>query len=390
MRNGTIPLTAIVSFVMMLSVSACDPNEPNSCADGRSDCEGLCYDLQTEHDHCGACGIACGVEEVCELGACVAQCAAPELSCGDACIDPSIDRDYCGATGDCQGANAGTACDGWQACVGGLCETTVETLETDLEYPEALWLDTDYIYLTESAGKNTAFGGIVRLSRYDRATGELMTLVDNPETPESVVVAQDGTIYLAGYLGAIPGESGSVSSVDPLSFDVSPVTALQIAASDMFMDANEDIYVIGSSDIGIAASLYMLPVDDYANPTVVATGLGRAWGITKVGPDIYYSNLQDGIYHLDGGGTTTQLSQQQGVISLTSDGEHLYFTSLDGDISRMNLQTMEVDTIAMGLASPGSIRYQASSRQLYFVEGGTEVNEYKDGKLSFISGFAGP
>jgi sugar lactone lactonase YvrE len=268
-------------------------------------------------------------------------------------------------------------------------ELTVETLVTNLQYPQGLWPFGGSLYLTETAGRSTAFGGNVRLSRYDRATDELVLLLDNPENPDAVVVAADGTIYLSAWQGSIPGESGSVSYVDPGSLVESPVTGLKIAASDMYLDSNGDIYVAGASADPGAASLYRLPAGNFADTVVVKRGLGRVAALSKIGPNLYYSNLE-GIHRLDSSGTSTRLVQQTGVISLTSDGEHLYYAEvLAGQIARLDLQTLAVDTIVTQLASPTAVRYQASISSLFFLEGGTAESEFKDGALKVVSGLAG-
>lgn len=142
----------------------------------------------------------------------------------------------------------------------------------------------------------------------------------------------------------------------------------------------------GASDDPAAPSLYRLPAANYADTLVVKRGLGRVSALTKIGPNIYYSNLE-GIHRLDSSGTSTRLIQQTGVISLTSDGEHLYYAELPaGQIARLDLQTMAVDTIATQLASPTALRYQTSTSNLFLLESGTAASEFKDGALKVVSG----
>ncbi len=67
----------------------------------------------------------CGEQEICIEGECVLECGPGELDCNGTCIDPLADMEHCGATADCQGANAGIACDPTpaNACPGSVGET---------------------------------------------------------------------------------------------------------------------------------------------------------------------------------------------------------------------------------------------------------------------------
>jgi hypothetical protein len=52
------------------------------CRSGRTNCDGLCYRLNTDEAHCGACGNACASGETC---------------CDGACFDLDRDEDHCGS-----------------------------------------------------------------------------------------------------------------------------------------------------------------------------------------------------------------------------------------------------------------------------------------------------
>ena len=266
----------------------------------------------------------------------------------------------------------------------------VSTLLTGLEYPKGLWVRDGRVYLTETAGRNTTFGGKVRLLRYDVASGQLEELINNPENSDAVVVDGAETIYLTSYKGTIPGEDGGVSVA---RFDAGLGTwvethllDLAIASDDMFLDANGDIYIIGSSDLSNAASLYRLPFPNYTtNVTVVATGLGRAESLTKLGTDFYYSKFVPGEIRRLSGTSDQLLIGNVSSTSVTSDGTFLYYADFSsGRINRMNLTTGAVETIASGLATPQAVRFDAQSRSLYFLEGGTEGAQFKDGTLKVI------
>jgi glucose/arabinose dehydrogenase len=57
---------------------------------------------------------------------------------------------------------------------------------------------------------------------------------------------------------------------------------------------------------------------------------------------------------------------------------------LTGQIIRKNLSTGGIETIAVGLRNPSAVRYDPQSGNLYFLEGGTEGAQYKDGTLKVI------
>jgi len=149
----------------------------------------------------------------------------------------------------------------------------IDTLLTGLEYPSGLWVRGDRVYFTETNGRNTGYGGAVALSVYKLAAQTESLLVNNPTCSDAVVVTGDNKIYLASYLSSIPGESGKVSVVDPTTLVETDVTTLEIAAKDMYLEADNDIVVIGSSDLLAAKSLYRLPAGNYASPEVLKTGL---------------------------------------------------------------------------------------------------------------------
>jgi hypothetical protein len=78
-------------------------------------CGESCVDLQTDPLHCGACDVACGLDEACFFGACgrVTPCDGPLTLCGDRCVDLQSDHQNCGA--------CGAGCQNWEHCTAGVC-----------------------------------------------------------------------------------------------------------------------------------------------------------------------------------------------------------------------------------------------------------------------------
>jgi hypothetical protein len=92
------------------------------CPDTQRACAGRCVDLRSDRAHCGACGVSCSAGNVCQNGACVPDCMMGETLCmgagGDAgaalrCVSLRTDRTHCGACGN--------ACGQDQVCSNGMC-----------------------------------------------------------------------------------------------------------------------------------------------------------------------------------------------------------------------------------------------------------------------------
>jgi len=68
-----------------------------SCAEGEQPCFGECVDPWSDPDHCGDCGIACGLHADCLDGECV--CGIGFTPCPTGCAHLDNDRLNCGACG---------------------------------------------------------------------------------------------------------------------------------------------------------------------------------------------------------------------------------------------------------------------------------------------------
>jgi len=101
---------------------ACDASTcATTCAQGFTPCsDGICYDTQNHHDHCGTCSTACTAQQWCNQGNC---CALGQEYCNGSCIDVLSNNSNCGACGNACGG-------GTPNCVSGVCSATCTPLGT--------------------------------------------------------------------------------------------------------------------------------------------------------------------------------------------------------------------------------------------------------------------
>jgi hypothetical protein len=267
---------------------------------------------------------------------------------------------------------------------------TATTLLSGLGYPKGLWVKGDQVYLTETAGRNTVFGGNVSLDCYNVTSGKGTVLIDHPTCSDAVVVAPDNRIYLTSYVSSTPGEIGDVSVVDPTTMIETHLVDIAIASEDMFIDPNNNILIIGMSDLPDAKSIYLLPSGSYTNPVVLQTGLGRCWSITEIGDYTYYSAGSSGSYSINffsnfGGSIEPFWTGSHTLNSMSFGSGYLYYADfLGGTVGRIDIQTKTEETLLSGLNEPACVRYDQSSGRLYFLEAGTDFMQYKDGTLKYI------
>jgi hypothetical protein len=114
---------------------ACD----TVCGAGETCCSGTCVDLTISRDYCGACGVACAADEICLAGACT-PCPADNQICGNVCCSPSqtccdgtcvddleSNENHCGACGKrcpricTEEQGDPPICNGPRCCSGGVC-----------------------------------------------------------------------------------------------------------------------------------------------------------------------------------------------------------------------------------------------------------------------------
>jgi hypothetical protein len=109
------------------------------CAAGESCCDGTCSDTSTDRDNCGVCGAACAATEICLEGVCTACpvgnqvcggvcCPSFRTCCDGTCVDDlQSNSDHCGACGNqcpriCpKDLDDPAACHGPRCCSNGEC-----------------------------------------------------------------------------------------------------------------------------------------------------------------------------------------------------------------------------------------------------------------------------
>jgi hypothetical protein len=100
---------------------ACSGGFCGGCMAPYTVCDGLCVDTEREHDHCGACGNACGASELCSAGTCIPCGAEGSICCGTtcgaglACITNSSFGGTCRRAASCS-PTAQTGCRAGEAC----------------------------------------------------------------------------------------------------------------------------------------------------------------------------------------------------------------------------------------------------------------------------------
>lgn len=93
-----------------------------TCAASQTSCTGTCVDTKANAAHCGGCGKACNVGQVCSAGVCGTSCAAGKKTCSGACVDTQVDALNCGA--------CGKTCKGGEVCSNGACASTCSSPTT--------------------------------------------------------------------------------------------------------------------------------------------------------------------------------------------------------------------------------------------------------------------
>jgi hypothetical protein len=169
--------------------ATCDGGCGVTCPPAMTQCaDGICYDLDSYHDHCGACTTGCLLGEYCGSGRC---CAIGTSWCGSSCVDVLSDNNNCGSCGHVCASNL--------SCAGGVCSSS---FTVDLFPPSGTTNDPGQAsvwavraYTVTFAGAQT-IGGIAfrtNMGTSDYLYGEIW----DPSTQTSL--AKGSTVYGSGF-----------------------------------------------------------------------------------------------------------------------------------------------------------------------------------------------
>lgn len=144
-----------------------------ACDEGLTDCDGVCVDLETNLEHCGACGNALPDDVQCADGE--PACTLQGLDyCDGVCIDVLNDDENCGACGaDCGEFN----------CMGNGCCHVIDAAEAPRSCAE----------ICGDAGMKCGCPESISISYMGECDIFAMSLVDCEAVPEPTVMCGDDT-----------------------------------------------------------------------------------------------------------------------------------------------------------------------------------------------------
>jgi hypothetical protein len=188
-----------------------------TCDIGELLCGVECVRPESDPDHCGGCGMACGGTDVCVGGMCMPFCPAGLLMCGPLCIDPlGNDPDNCGACG--------------RRCATGICIAGMCALGTPGHV-----VVVGHDYRVTRAGMNTVAGNAV---------------FQAPGAPVEVLV-YEGTARTASVNG-VDRAINQVATSSGRSWNRRPVTASEVLVELGTADVLVILPQAGSTDVALA------------------------------------------------------------------------------------------------------------------------------------------
>lgn len=114
----TTGLICLVGFI---------PPAAAQCPNGQAMCGGVCRDLRSDDNNCGACGATCKRAYGCNNGTCKLVCPDVQIACGDVCATPASNPMHCGG--------CGKACASGEYCSGGACHSVGATTTSTSSCP---------------------------------------------------------------------------------------------------------------------------------------------------------------------------------------------------------------------------------------------------------------
>jgi hypothetical protein len=344
---------------------------PTSCTAGKKDCngdlaDGCEVDIETDAEHCGACGTPCSAAgtwaRACTAGACKPTCDAYHVDCNrdghDGCESyPPSDPHNCGTCGtDCHGG----------ACNAGKCEPA--ELATDLDTPTHIAVDASYVYWVESPAapkqatlRRASLDGEGRVTVFatDRGIADLKTsgtFAYFAEGPSAGATTADGTIR------RVTSGSSSVQTV------LTGIFAMRLAVTD------SDIYWADRT-------LHRRSIADGTSADVSPADV-TPYSLISDGKNVYGMTTYSGLIGVVGGTfVTTGATDTGSGESAAVDGGHVYAwfvrdgayvlgswaKDLTGEPLALFTAAEDSSAPANGLAVSGAHVYFAESDALYAV-----------------------
>lgn len=258
--------------------------------------------------------------------------------------------------------------------------TDYSVLLNDLEYPTGLFWAEGKLYFTETAERNTTFGGNLTLNAYDLNSNNLTILKDKPQNSDALV-AVNNYIYLSSPVITSPGEYGNLSMFNLSTNSESHLLDIEIAPTGMCVDENNNIYLLGGSDEPSAKSLYKFPNQNYTNPEVLLTGLGRTWEIAYHNGLLYFSDHEN-IYRYNQKDEPVSLISKRGISGMAITDNYIYYSEyFNNKVGRINLSTKQDELLFDNINYPSKMAIDRINKTLYLITHGTDENKYKDGQL---------
>jgi hypothetical protein len=346
-------------------------------------CNSECIDVSNDVNNCGACGVACGLIDSCQAGACAA--APTPATHQDAPQDVAVD------TVNVYWTNAGTAANNYtdgtvvkMPLAGG----TPTTLATGQDYPVGIVSDGVNVFW---ASLGTVAGGYTdgKVQSVPIAGGAATLIAGSQVAPTYVsytstnlVWTNQGVADSTGSLMTVPLAGGAVTAL---------ATGLKSPLQILVDGTNNNIYW---TDYGTSAGSYAdgdiswIPGAG-GTVTVLATNQQSPYGIVggeiTGGLIIIWTNVLggtvEGVLTTAGSTPFTLASGQSSPEGLAIGTQGLYWTDTgSGTIMTEPYLGATPSVLASGQASPDSIAADASGN-VWWANVGTAANGYTDGTI---------
>ena len=315
-----------------------------------------------------------------------APCEGGPTACATACIDLQSDPQHCGACGhDCLGA----------ACRKGMCEPLV--VASGLVEPQAIAVDDSHVYWTTA-------GGAVR--RAPKVGGAVETLTEEQDSPSTIVVDDKRAFWLNAATGAVMRQSkdgggkpkllsngtgarglaqddasiyfcrkvkkGDVRVVQKMGGGPVTLAVKQSLPADLhvrgdtlfwsgFADAADDDDDDDDDDSVPGGYVRSMPRLGGADVTTLALGEGEIFALTSLDDiPIWADRTNERIraFSPEEGGPVTFVADQD-VRGLTADATAIYWSTAGGNVKSRTL-TGPVEIVALDISKAGPVLVDAT------------------------------